>query len=105
MALPALTAEQRAQALENAAAARKARGELFEGLRSGETTLTEVFDRAAGGEELVKRTRVSQILRALPGNGPARVAALMATCGVAEKRRVGGSGELQRQRLLVAVEV
>lgn len=104
MALPVLTAEQRALALERAAEARKARGELLEGLRSGEVSLVGVFERAAGGEEIVKRTRVSQVLRALPGYGPAGVAALMATCGVDVKRRVGGLGELQRERLLSAIE-
>jgi hypothetical protein len=35
-----------------------------------------------------------------PGYGPAKVAALMAVCGVDEKRRVGGLGEQQRRKLL-----
>ncbi|MEV4172514.1 hypothetical protein [Nonomuraea sp. NPDC049709] len=35
----------------------------------------------------------------VPGYGPTRVAALMAVSGVAEKRRVGGLTEQQRERL------
>ncbi|MEU4540418.1 hypothetical protein AB0G15_36820 [Streptosporangium sp. NPDC023825] len=34
--------------------------------------------------------------------GPAKVAALLATCGVEVKRRVGGLEEAQRERLLTA---
>ncbi|MBB4914908.1 hypothetical protein [Streptosporangium saharense] len=40
---------------------------------------------------------------ATKNSGPARVAALMATRGVSVKRRVGGVGELQRERLSSAV--
>ncbi|MFI6743141.1 hypothetical protein ACIBI9_60525 [Nonomuraea sp. NPDC050451] len=53
-------------------------------------------------ETVVKKTRVVQVLRAVPGYGPAKVAALMATCGVEVERRVGGLEEAQRERLLIA---
>ncbi|MCW2915364.1 MAG: hypothetical protein JWN52_3432 [Actinomycetia bacterium] len=101
MAVATLTAEQRVYALAKAAEARQVRGEFLAGLRSGGIGLAELFDRA--GEDIVKKTRVSVVLRALPGFGPAGVAALMAICGVAEKGRVGGLGEQQRERLLRAV--
>ncbi|MEU4579741.1 hypothetical protein [Nonomuraea sp. NPDC023979] len=57
---------------------------------------------------LVERLRdrynaLVQVLRAVPGYGPARVAALMAICGVAEKQRVGALNEQQRERLLRAL--
>ncbi|MDP9863816.1 hypothetical protein J2S55_003082 [Streptosporangium brasiliense] len=39
----------------------------------------------------------------MPGYGPARVAAVMATCGVGVKRRAGDLGEAQRERLLAAL--
>ncbi|MPY99229.1 MAG: integration host factor, partial [Actinophytocola sp.] len=42
MALPQLTEEQRAAALEKAAAARRARAELKERLKRGGTTLADV---------------------------------------------------------------
>ncbi|MFI7708922.1 hypothetical protein [Nonomuraea sp. NPDC049480] len=50
----------------------------------------------------MKKTRVAQFLRAVPGYGPARVAALMAVPGVAEKHRIGRLTEQQRERLLRA---
>jgi hypothetical protein len=97
MALPNLTPEERQAALVKAAQARRDRAELLAAVKSGQTSLAEVFDRA---DDLAKRTRVVQVLRAVPGYGPAKVAALMAVCGVDEKRRVGGLGEQQRRTLL-----
>jgi hypothetical protein len=67
---------------------------------SGAVSVAEVFERR--GHDLVGRTRVVQVLRAVPGHGPARVAALMAISGVAEKQRVGALNEQQRERLLRA---
>lgn len=102
MAGPVLTAEQRAMALLKAAQARTVRSELLAKVRAGTVTVAEVFAMAQD-DDLVKRTRVSQVLRAMPGWGPARVAAVMATCGVEVKRRVGGVAEAQRERLLAAL--
>lgn len=86
--------------MEKAAEARTARSALLAAVKSGKTSMAEVFGR--NGEELVKKTRVAQILRAVPGYGSARVAALMAVSGVVEKRRVGGLTKQQRERLLQA---
>ncbi len=99
MAVPTLTAEQRQAALAKATEVRKARGDLLAAVKAGHTSVSDVFGRADG---LTKRTRVVQVLRAVPGYGPAKVAAVMAACGVDEKRRVGGLGEQQRRRLLDA---
>jgi hypothetical protein len=74
MAVPVLSAEQRARVGEGRSGA-EARGELLEGLRAGATSLAGVFEQAAAGEEIVRRTRMSQVLRVLPGFGPAKVAA------------------------------
>ncbi|MEV6868072.1 integration host factor, actinobacterial type [Streptosporangium subroseum] len=101
MALPAMTAEQRAKALAKAAEARTARRALLAEVASGAVSVAEVFERS--GQDLVGRTRVVQVLRAVAGYGPARVAALMAICGVAEKQRVGALNEQQRERLLRAL--
>ncbi|MFI7639769.1 integration host factor, actinobacterial type [Nonomuraea sp. NPDC049400] len=101
MAVPTLTPEQRAVAVAKAAEARKARSELLAGVRAGTVTVAQVFARAEE-ETVVKKTRVVQVLRAVPGYGPAKVAALMATCGVEVERRVGGLEEAQRERLLIA---
>ncbi|MFI6597200.1 integration host factor, actinobacterial type [Nonomuraea sp. NPDC050536] len=97
-----MTAEQRAMALLKAAQARTARSELLAKVRAGTVTVAEVFAMAPD-DDLVKRTRVSLVLRAVPGYGPARVAAVMATCGVEVKRRAGDLGEAQRERLLAAL--
>ncbi|MER5425401.1 integration host factor, actinobacterial type [Streptosporangium roseum] len=96
-----MTPQQGAKALEKAAEARTARSALLAAVKSGTTSVAEVFGRS--GEELVKKTRVVQVLRAVPGYGPARVAALMAVSGVVEKRRVGGLAKQQRERLLQAL--
>jgi Ni,Fe-hydrogenase III small subunit len=101
MARSAMTAEQRAKALAKAAEARTARRALLAEVASGAVSVAEVFER--GGQNLVGRTRVVQVLRAVPGYGPTRVAALMALCGVAEKQRVGALNEQQRERLVQAL--
>src|SRR5262249_9165690 len=97
MALPNLIPEQRQAALAKAARARRDRAEVLAAVKAGRTSLVGVFD---GAGDVAKRTRVVQVLRAVPGFGPAKVAALMAVCGVDEKRRVGGLGEQQRRTLL-----
>ncbi|MGI5290410.1 integration host factor, actinobacterial type [Nonomuraea polychroma] len=101
MVLPARTAEQRAKALAKAAEARTARRALLAEVASGVVSVAEVFERS--GQDLVGRTRVVQALRAVPGYGPARVAALMAICGVAENQRVAALNEQQRERLVRAL--
>ncbi|MEU7749336.1 integration host factor, actinobacterial type [Nonomuraea sp. NPDC049158] len=102
MAVPTFAPEQQAVAVVKAAEARKARSELLAGVRVGRVAVAEVFARA-NEETVVSKTRVVQVLRAVPGYGPAKVAALMATCGVEVQRRVGDLGEAQRERLLIAL--
>ena len=101
MPLPTLTPEQRADALAKATEARQARSALLTEVKSGALTLEQILDRA--DDEVVKKTRVVQVLRALPGYGAAKVAALMTSSGVDEKRRVGGLTTAQRARLIEGV--
>ena len=101
MPLPTLTSEQRANALAKATEARQARSALLAEVKSGALTLEQVLDRA--DDEVVKKTRVQQVLRALPGYGAAKVSTLMTASGVDEKRRVGGLTSTQRSKLLEAV--
>jgi hypothetical protein len=96
-----MTAEQPANALAKAVEARTARRALLAEVASGVVSVAEVFERS--GQDLVGRTRVVQVLRAVAGYGSARVAALMATSGVQEKQRVGALNERQRERLLRAL--
>ena len=99
VALPQLTDEQRAAALEKAAAARRSRAELKERLKRGGTTLKQVLVDAESDEALAK-LKVSALLEALPGVGKVRAAALMEQFEIAPSRRVRGLGERQRQALL-----
>jgi hypothetical protein len=101
MPLPTLSPEQRERALAKAAEARQARSALLTQVKSGALTLEQLFERA--DDDVVKKTRVLQVLRALPGYGPAKVTALMTASGVDEKRRVGGLTSAQREKLLAAV--
>ena len=73
MALPQLTEEQRAAALEKAAAARRARAELKDRLKRGGTTLGEVL-KQSDTDEVLGKMKVSALLEAMPGRrqGPCR---------------------------------
>lgn len=98
MALPQLTDEQRKAALEKAAAARKARAELREELKSGKVSLAEVLSKV--DDPTVARMKVSALIESLPGYGKAKAAKLMAELGISESRRVKGLGTRQREELL-----
>ena len=99
MALPQLTDEQRAAALEKAAIARKARAELKERLKRGCTSLKQVLDDAETNEALAK-LRVSALLESMPGVGRVKAKALMEEIGISESRRVRGLGQNQISALL-----
>ena len=96
---PSLTPEQRAGALEKAAAARKARAELKERLKLGSITLAEVLKQGEN-DELVGKTKVLAVLESLPGVGKVKARRTMEEIGIAETRRVQGLGAQQRARLL-----
>jgi hypothetical protein len=69
MALPNLTPVQRQAVLAKAARARRGRAELLAAVTSRQASLAEVFARV---DDVAKRTRVVQILRAVPGYGRRR---------------------------------
>lgn len=94
MALPQLTPEQRAAALEKAAEARKARAELKNKLKNGGTTLSKVL---ADGQsnDIVGKMKVSAVLESLPGVGKVKAAQIMEELGISETRRVRGLGSNQ----------
>jgi hypothetical protein len=99
VALPELTEEQRAAALEKAAAARRARAELKERLKRGGTTLRDVLDQA-DSDEVLGKMKVSALLEALPGVGKVRAQQIMERLEIAPSRRLRGLGERQRKALL-----
>ena len=98
MALPELSDEQRKEALEKAAQARKARAELRDKIKNGEVSLAEVL--ANGDDPVIARMKVSMLIESLPGYGKAKAARLMAELEISESRRVKGLGTRQREQLL-----
>src|SRR6266446_1163023 len=97
MALPALSPEQRQAALQKAREARAARSDLLAGLKAGTLTLAEVLGR---DDDLARKTKVAQVIRALPGIAHARAAAIMARAGLPAERRFGGLGARHREHPL-----
>jgi transposase len=98
--VPPLTPEQRSAALAKAAEARKARAALKDSLRTGRRTLADVLSAA---DEVVAKTKVTDILESLPGVGPVRAARLLADCDISPSRRVRGLGSHQRAALIAAL--
>jgi DNA uptake protein ComE-like DNA-binding protein len=98
MALPTLTPEQRAQALEKAAEARKKRAELKQQLKSGKVTLADVLSRS--GDDIVGKMKVANVLESLPGVGKVRAQKIMEELDISASRRVRGLGAKQREQLL-----
>ncbi|MQA79884.1 MAG: 30S ribosomal protein S13 [Streptosporangiales bacterium] len=94
MPLPSLTPEQRAAALEKAAAARRARAEVKNRLKHSGATLAEVI-REGQQNEVVGKMKVAALLEALPGVGKVRAKQIMERLGIAESRRVRGLGTNQ----------
>ena len=98
MALPPLTPEQRAAALEKAAAARQARAEVKNRLKYSQGTLSEVI-KEGQTNDVVGKMKVSSLLESLPGVGKARAAKIMERLEISPTRRVRGLGANQRRAL------
>lgn len=96
---PQLSDEQRAAALEKAAAARRARAEIKEKLKMGSITLPELFEQAAG-DDTIGKMKVLAVLESLPGLGKVKARRLLEDCEISETRRVQGLGTNQRKKLL-----
>jgi hypothetical protein len=103
MALPTLTPEQRQEALKKAAAARTARKELRDAIARGDETIPSVLGRAKS-DAVVGKTKVADLLKSLPGYGPAKVSQLLEQTGIDASRRAAGLGDRQRQALLDALK-
>ena len=94
---PQLTPEQRAAALEKAAAARAARAEVKNQLKIGSMTLAEAL---ASTSSTVGKLKVVSMLESLPGVGKVKARKIMDEIGIADNRRIQGLGSQQRQALL-----
>lgn len=98
MPLPTLTPEQRQQALEKAAEARRKRAELKAQLKSGNQSLAEVLRK--DDDETIGKMKVSSVLESLPGVGKVRARKIMERLDISESRRVRGLGAKQKESLL-----
>lgn len=99
MALPPLTPEQRAAALEKAAAARRARADLKARLKHSGTSLGEVL-ASGDADEVIGKMKVSAVLESMPGVGKVKAARIMERLGISPTRRVRGLGANQRAALV-----
>jgi hypothetical protein len=98
MPLPTLTPEQRQQALEKAAEARRKRAELKAQLKSGNVSLASVLNR--DGDDTVGKMKVASVLESLPGVGKVRARKMMEKLDISASRRVRGLGSKQKEALL-----
>jgi hypothetical protein len=98
VALPPLTPEQRAAALEKAAAARRSRAELKVRLKSSGASLRDVLD-SGETDEAIGKMRVLAVLEAMPGVGKIKAARIMEKLEISPSRRVRGLGVKQREAL------
>jgi transposase len=99
VALPPLTPEQRAAALEKAAVVRRERAEVKNRLKYSQGSLADVIRE--GQENLVVgKMKVSALLEAMPGVGKVRARQIMEDVGISESRRVRGLGANQIAALL-----
>ena len=98
MPLPTLTPEQRQQALEKAAEARRKRAELKAQLKSGNTSLATVL--AKDSDETVGKMKVASVLESMPGVGKVRARKIMEKLDISASRRVRGLGSKQKDALL-----
>jgi hypothetical protein len=94
VALPPLTPEQRAAALEKAAAARRERAEVKNRLKHSGASVVDVL-KDGQSNEVIGKMKVSAVLESLPGVGKVRARKLMQELGISESRRVRGLGTNQ----------
>jgi hypothetical protein len=97
--LPNLTPEQRAAALEKAAAARRERAEIKNRLKNASGSLGEVIQEGQTND-VIGKMKVSALLEAMPGVGKVRARQIMEEIGISETRRVRGLGANQREALV-----
>ena len=102
MSVPQRTAEQRADALTAAMAARRERSRLRAALRSREVSVLDVLE-GAPDNPLWGGLKVIWLLECVPGIGAVRAERVMAGARIAPSRRVQGLGERQRAALIAAL--
>jgi hypothetical protein len=98
VALPPLTPQERAAALEKAAQARRTRAELKDKLKHSGMTINEIL-ALGDGDEAIGKLKVVALLEAMPGVGKVRAQRIMEKLDISPSRRVRGLGAKQRSAL------
>jgi hypothetical protein len=96
--LPPLSPEQRAAALEKAAAARRARAALKVRLKTSGTSLSDVLSEGET-DDVIGKMKVVSVLEALPRVGKVKAQQIMDELEISPSRRVRGLGVKQREAL------
>ena len=95
--VPGRSREQRLRALRLANEIRSARAQLKKDLASGKIELAQVLARSP---ECVRTARVRDVLLALPKIGSVKAARILADCGIAHSKTLGGLTDRQRTELM-----
>lgn len=82
-----------------AIAARQARADLKRKLRSGEASPLRVLEQARIPDSAAATLRITDYLLAFPAIGVVKAERLRDELGISERKRLGGLGKLQRERL------
>lgn len=99
MTVPPRSADQRAEALTVALAARQERSRLRSALRAREISGVDVINGADGNPQWAG-VKVSWLLECLPGIGEVRAERMLAQLGISPSRRIQGLGGRQRAALV-----
>jgi hypothetical protein len=95
--VPGRSREQRLRALQLANEIRSARAQLKKELASGKIELAQIL---AQPPESVRTARVRDVLLALPKIGAVKAGRILAECGIAHSKTLGGLTDRQRTELL-----
>ena len=102
MALPKMTDEQRAAALDKAKETRRKRAEVRMKIKAGKLTAKKAL--AKRDDPIIGKIKVIQFIQSFPGFGKAKAEKLMAEIGIAENRRLSGLGDKQVASLIEALD-
>jgi hypothetical protein len=95
--VPGRSREQRLRALRLANEIRSATAKLKKDLASGKIELAQILAQPPG---CVRTARVRDVIVALPRIGSVKAGRILADCGIAHSKTLGGLTERQRTELL-----
>jgi guanylate kinase len=98
-ATPAMPEVDRVAANRAAIAARRARAELKRRLRSGEVSPFRVLEQSRVPGSPAASLRITDYLLSFPAIGAVKAGRVREQLGISDRKRLGGLGKLQRERL------